>query len=245
MFFNLLRSEWFKLRKTKIGLILFIGPLFGLLIGLPSDLFDEVPDTVNEWEVTLLGMNLVYALLFLPLVTGVLASFICRYEHQAGGWKQLLALPVTRGKVFFAKYTLIMLLVFVVQILYLVAISVVGTIKGFTDPFPMTIIWKSILGGWVATLPLVALQLWMSLIWKSFAAPFAVNVIFTLPAILAVNSERFGPFYPWAQPFSMMYVDDGAEGVFFVLWDQLLTVVGGSFILFFFGGWIYFRRKAV
>ncbi|HLR52542.1 MAG TPA: hypothetical protein VK072_06685 [Candidatus Avamphibacillus sp.] len=85
----------------------------------------------------------------------------------------------------------------------------------------------------------------MSLIWKNFAAPFAVNVIFTLPAILAVNSERFGPFYPWAQPFSMMYVDDGAEGVFFVPWDQLLTVVGGSFILFFFGGLIYFRRKTL
>lgn len=41
-------------------------------------------------------MNLTYALLFLPLITGVLASAICRYEHQAGGWKQLVSLPVTR-----------------------------------------------------------------------------------------------------------------------------------------------------
>ena len=120
---------------------------------MPSELLDRMPDSVNEWMVTLLSMNLVYALLFLPLITGVLATLICRYEHQAGGWKQLLALPVTRGNVSFAKYTLIMLLVFVVQILYLVAIFVVGTIKGFTDPFPMTIIWKSIFGGWVETSP--------------------------------------------------------------------------------------------
>jgi lantibiotic transport system permease protein len=92
---------------------------------------------------------------------------------------------------------------------------------------------------------LVALQLWMSMIWKNFAVPFAINVIFTLPTILAVNSERFGPYYPWAQPFSMMYIDGGSESVFFVPWNQVLTVVGGSFILFFFAGFWYFQRKAI
>ena len=131
---------------------------------------------INEWYLSLLSMNLTYALLFLPLITGVFASLICRYEHQAGGWKQLLALPVTRGKVFVAKYVLLMLLVLVMQLLYLGAIYVVGMVKGFTDPFPMEIVWKSIFGGWVATFPLVALQLWMSILFKSFAAPFAVNV---------------------------------------------------------------------
>ena len=105
-------------------------------------------------------MNLTYALLFLPLITGVLASAICRYEHQAGGWKQLLALPVTRGKVFIAKYVLIMLLVLVMQLLYFGAVYTVGMVKDYTDPFPMEIVWKSIFGGWVATFPLVALQLW-------------------------------------------------------------------------------------
>lgn len=138
-----------------------------------------------------------------------------------------------------------MILVMVMQLLYLCSVFAVGIMKGYTDPFPVEIVWKNIFGGWVATLPLVALQLWMSILFKSFAAPFAVNVIFTLPAILAINSERFGPYYPWAQPFSMMYVLGNTEDVFFVPWDQLLTVVGGSFVLFFVGGYFYFQRKAV
>lgn len=239
-----MKTEWYKLRKSKITFIIFAGPFIGLFIGLSGNLF-KVSEDINEWYLSMLSMNLTYSLLFLPLITGVLAGLICRYEHQAGGWKQLLALPVTRGRVFCAKYSILMIMVLVIQILYLCTVFAVGMIKGFSDPFPMTIVWKSILGGWVATFPLVALQLWMSILWKSFAAPFAINVIFTLPSILAVNSERFGPYYPWAQPFSMMYIGGDKEDVFFVPWDQLLTVVGGSFLLFFIGGYLYFQRKTV
>lgn len=240
----IMKSEWYKLRKSKILPIILAGPLVGLFVGLTLNLMDA-EGAFNEWYLPVVSMNFTYALLFLPLITGVLASTICRYEHQAGGWKQLLTMPVTRGKVFISKYIILLILVLFIQLLYLGAIYTVGIVKDFTDPFPLEIIWKSIIGGWVATFPLVALQLWMSILFKSFAAPFTVNVIFTLPAILAVNSERFGPFYPWAQPFSMMYIFGEADDVFFIPWEQLLTVVGGSFILFFLGGYIYFQRKTV
>ncbi|MFT9816831.1 ABC transporter permease [Lysinibacillus sp. NPDC056185] len=243
---SILSAEWFKLRKSKMVPIILAGPIIGLFIGLTSNMEANLQGIdVNNWYIPLVSMNLTYALLFLPLIAGVFASLICRYEHQCGGWKQLLALPVTRGKVFAAKYVLIMILMMAMQLLYLCSIFAVGMIKGYTDPFPMEIVWKSIIGGWVATLPLVALQLWMSIMFKSFAAPFAVNVIFTLPSILAINSKTIGPYYPWAQPFSMMYVGDNTDDVFFVPWDQLLTVVGGGFVLFFLGGYLYFQRKAV
>jgi hypothetical protein len=240
---SIVSSEWYKLRKSGILFIVLAGPLIGLIIGLLPRFPSEIG--VNEWYLSVLSMNLTYALLFLPLITGVLASVICRYEHQAGGWKQLLSLPVTRWKVFTAKYMILMLLVLVMQLFYLCSIYGVGMIKGFTDPFPIDIVWKSIFGGWIATFPLVALQLGMSIVFKSFAAPFAVNVIFTLPSILVVNSERFGPYYPWAQPFSMMNIGGGKENVFFVPWDQLLIVVGGSFILFYVCSLWYFYRKPI
>lgn len=204
---SILQSEWFKFRHSKIMFIILTVPIIGIFLGFTSR-FSNEDFEINEWYLSLLSMNLTYALLFLPLITGVLASAICRYEHQAGGWKQLLALPVTRGRVFIAKYVLLIVLVLVMQVLFFVALYIVGMIKGFTDPFPMVIVWKSLVGGWVATLPLIALQLWMSILFKSFAAPFAINVILTLPTILVVNSERFSSFYPWAQPFLMMYIGE-------------------------------------
>jgi len=241
---SILSSEWYKLRKTKIMSIVFVGPLVGLFIGLiAGNMFTDLE--INEWYITMFSMNFTYALLFLPLITGILASIICRYEHQEGGWKQLLAMPVTREKVYLSKYILLVLVVFVIQLLYLAAIFIVGNLKGYTDPFPVAIVWKSIIGGWIATFPLIALQLWLSVMWKSFAAPFALNVVFTVPTILAINSEKIAPFYPWAQPFSMMHIGGKQGDIFFVPLSQLAGVVGGGFLLFLCIGLLYFRRKAV
>lgn len=80
-------------------------------------------------------MDLSYALLFLPLLTGVLASVIRRYEHHAGGCKQQLALPVTRRKVFIAKYVLLIILVLVIQLLYLSSVYGVEGDKRIHSPF--------------------------------------------------------------------------------------------------------------
>ena len=138
---SILQSEWFKFRQSKIMFIILTVPIIGIFLGFTSR-FSNEEFKINEWYLSLLSMNLTYALLFLPLITGVLASAICRYEHQAGGWKQLLALPVTRGRVFIAKYVLLIVLVLVMQVLFFVAVYIVGMIKGFTDPFPMVIVWK-------------------------------------------------------------------------------------------------------
>jgi hypothetical protein len=242
---RLIGAEWYKLRKSNFVWILLVGPAMAFLVGAGISTANQEIVGMNEWLSPLFAMNLIYGLLFLPLVTGVYAGLICRYEHQSGGWKQLLAMPVSRGQVFVAKYALTLILIFVMQIVYLAAVYGVGIARGFTEPFPLEIVWKCALGGWVATFPLVALQLWLSILWKNFAAPFAVNVVFTLPSILAINSDRFGPYYPWAQPFSMMYIGGSQDDVFFVPWELLLTVVGGSFVLFFLVGYVYFQRKAV
>lgn len=237
----ILQSEWSKLRKSIIASLLIVGPLIGLITGINAPLELKV----KEWEQVLLYMNLIYALLFLPLISGVFASSICRYEHQAGGWKQLLSLPVTRGKIFIAKYVVIILLVLVIQILYLCALLAVGIIRGFEDPFPLELIWLSIIGGWFATFPLIALQLWMSIVFNSFAVPFAINVMLTLPSILIINSERLGPYYLWAQPFMMMYSGGNTDAEFSVPWEQFIAVLGGGFFLLFIGGFLYFQRKSV
>lgn len=123
--------------------------------------------------------------------------------------------------------------------------SIVCRFEHQADPFPKEIIWKTLFGGWLAIFPLVALQYWLSILCKSFAVPFAVNVFFTLPSILAANSERFGPYYPWAQPFLMMVVGTEQGDPFHVPWDQLGWVVGGSVLLFLLLGYWYFQQKEV
>lgn len=239
---KLFRSELLKLRKSVIWLLVFVSPLLSLLVGL----LESSADTLNPWAGTFLTMAMMHALLFLPLLTGVFAAFVCRYEHVGGGWKQLLAMPVTRSKVYLVKLSLVMLLLIVTQLLLLGSFVLVGQMKGYAGPLPWDMVGSAIVGGWLACLPLAALQMGVSTAWSSFAAPLAVNVIFTLPNILVVNSADYGPYYPWAQPFLMMMPYSGDSfGALNVSAETLLFVILGSFVVFLASGLVYFNRKAV
>ncbi|GKS11602.1 RumG protein [Paenibacillus chitinolyticus] len=243
-FFNILGAEWLKLRKTNIWLLVFISPLLAFATGL------ALPVPANEpliaWTLLLSTMALIHAMLFLPLLTGVFAAFVCRYEHTGGGWKQVLALPVSRSHLFMAKFLLVTGLLAVTQLLFLGGLIGAGCIKGLGASIPWSQLLWPVFGGWLATLPLAALQLWVSVAWVSFAAPLALNVIFTLPNILVANSETYGPFYPWAQPFlAMLPASDTSLGGLHVSFETLIYVILGGFVVFFLSGLSYFQRKEI
>ncbi|MFT4416152.1 ABC transporter permease [Fredinandcohnia humi] len=236
------RSEFLKIRKSSIWLLIFVSPILSTLVGIAETSIDGVP----QWLGSLMMMAMLHAMLFLPLLTGVFSAFVCRYEHIGGGWKQLLSMPVSRNSIFIVKFLTVMGLLVLTQILFLIGLLVVGQVKGYTEPIPWQELSTAILGGWIACMPLAALQIFVSIAWSSFAAPLAINVIFTIPNMLVANSEKFGPFYPWAQPVLMMVPHSGESfGAFNVTADTLFFVILGSFVVFFASGFTYFNRKEV
>ena len=242
---KLFQSEFLKLRKSSIWMLIFVSPILSLLLGLSE--LSEIPDfKQHQWTATLGMMTISHAILFLPLLTGIFSSFVCRYEHVGGGWKQLLSLPVSRKNVYLVKILIVSLLIAATQILFIMGLFLIGWIKGFPADIPWGTISTSVIGGWIACLPLITLQMFVSVAWSSFAAPLAVNVIFTIPNMLIVNSERFAPYYPWAQPFEMMMSNSVESfGALNVSPITLFTVILGSFVLFLGTGFVYFLRKEV
>ncbi|MEF2969167.1 ABC transporter permease [Paenibacillus sp. M1] len=241
-FFRVLSSELLKMSKSRIWLILLASPVLSTLIGALS----RAPEGAEPWTVIFGAMATLHALLFLPIMSGLFPAFLCRYEHTGGGWKQLLVLPVSRTAVYLAKFTIVAGLLAICQLLFLTGVLVAGWIQGFTEPVPWAMIVTSLLGGWVACLPLVALQLGVSLGWASFAAPLALNVSLTIPNLLIVNSSEIGPFYPWAQPvLAMMPFGENDFGAFNLPLENLMITILGSFLVFFAAGLVYFRRKEI
>lgn len=242
---KLFRSEFLKLRKSSIWLLIFVSPILSLLLGFAG--LSEMPDIgQQQWTAALGMMTISHAILFLPLLTGIFSSFICRYEHAGFGWKQLLSLPVSRKNVYLAKFMIVSFLIAFTQILFVMGLFLIGWIKGYPADIPWSTISTSVIGGWIACLPLIALQMFVSVAWSSFAAPLAINVIFTIPNMLIVQSEKFGPYYPWSQPFLMM-MPDLAEGfgALNVSMETLFIVIIGSFVLFIGSGLGYFMRKEI
>ncbi|WP_435923367.1 ABC transporter permease [Paenibacillus sp. DYY-L-2] len=241
-FFRVLSSERLKMSKSRIWFIIIASPLLSTLIGAMANL----PDGAEAWTVLLSAMVILHGMLFLPVMSGLFPAFLCRYEHTGGGWKQLLVLPVSRTAVYLAKFAVTAGLLAACQLVFLAGVFVAGWTHGITAPVPWGMIFTCLLSGWVACLPLAALQLGVSLTWASFAAPLAVNVSLTIPNMLIVNSAKIGPFYPWAQPILGMIPRAEADFAAANLpLESLMITVLGSFVLFFAAGLIYFRRKEI
>ncbi|TBL79966.1 ABC transporter permease [Paenibacillus thalictri] len=240
-FANVVRSEWLKMRKSNIWLLVFVSPVLSALAGLGQTL-----NETHAWEQLLASMAVLHAILFLPLLTGVFAAFVCRYEHAGGGWKQLLSLPMSRTTLYAAKFAVVVAILALTQLLFLAFLLAVGYARGIHEAVPWVVLWKSVLGGWIASLPLAALQLFVSVAWASFAAPLALNVVLTVPNMLIVNSSDYGPYYPWAQPvLSMIPAASKNFGAFNVSFETLLFIITGSFVLFAAAGLTYFQRKEI
>ena len=146
---KVLRSEFLKLRKSAIWLLIFVSPALSFLVGVG----ESVEDAPHKWELAITYMAFIHALLFLPLLTGVFSAFVCRYEHIGGGWKQLLAMPVSRGNVYIAKFLLVLGLIAITQLLFASGLILAGQLKGFEEAIPWKMIAVSLLGGWIACLP--------------------------------------------------------------------------------------------
>lgn len=241
-FIRVLRAELYKMIKSKVWPILLIGPLFGGFIVYSYSTFSS---GVSSWIDMYSRMIGVYGLYLLPLLSGLIVALICRYEHSNGGWKQYLSEPVKRWQVYTVKFILATGSIALIQLLMLGALIGIGTATGIEGEIPYRPIITSLAGGWLATFPLLALQLWLTTTWSSFAAPMAVNAALTLPSLLIAGHETLGAYYPWAQPLLVMaFPSEGLETFTFIPIETLVFVVVGGFITFFFGGMLLFQKRS-
>lgn len=243
-FMGLLASERLKLARSPIWLLVLVSPLIALATGLLSSLDDVEPE--NRYMILQSAVYMMHAILLLPILTGIFASFVCRFEHNGGGWKSLLSLPVSRSGLYAAKFVVVALLLAATQLLTLAALIISVEFQGIEGGVDWGVAIPATASGWIACLPLAALQLWASIGWSSFAAPLAINVGFTLPNLLIVNSATYGPFYPWAQPSLAMLSSGSMDyGAFTLPLENILITVTGSFVIFLIGGLLHMKRKEI
>lgn len=238
-YLRVLSAERLKLAKSPVWLLVLVSPVIALLVGVMAE-------PSGSWTSLISAQATLHAMLFLPIFAGVFASCICRFEHAAGGWKQVLVLPVSRTSFYAAKLTVIMVLLLMMQVLLLGSFLIAGGFHEMLGDIPWGVLLKSVFAGWIASLPLAALQLFVSMMWSSFGAPLGINFMLTVPNMLISNSEKYAPFYPWAQPFLvMMPTKEMNFGAFLVPYSTLVPVIFGCALLFVLAGMLYFKQKEI
>lgn len=227
-------SDLIKIRRKMIWFLIFLGP-FGVIAleavnyGLRYEYLTRIYKA-DLWG-GLIGQSQFLAIPALMLGLTIITSMIAGIEHQTNAWKQLLALPISKFRVFTGKFLLATILLFVSSTFLLVGIIILGICLKFGFEFPVLSLLKMAYIPFFAAMPFIAFQIWLSITMKNQAIPLTVGIVST------IISLAFG--VPKWLPWSWLYF----EGWVNPLYPALAGVCFGLLIYIF--GLIDFGRKDV
>lgn len=235
---NVIKAEYLKMKRTLAFWLALIIPLSIVLLQFavfaqrgPASLRKDVDPWIWLCQSNLVMWSLIMLPLFITLETALLANM----EHNNNTWKKLFALPVPRWMIIFAKQVTAVMLTALSMLFHwgltlLMGFSLQAIDPGFglggSPPWVSLLVYSGLvfLASWLA----VVINTWVALRWKNFVVASAFGIIATVAGMVAINSEKFGSFYPWA--IAGMVGNQYTEGV--ILWNQVIFGVLSGIAVF-------------
>ncbi|MBP1906561.1 hypothetical protein J2Z32_003223 [Paenibacillus turicensis] len=212
MLLRSLKADFLKISKKGIWLLVIGAPLgVVLMMALNWGLRYNYLTHQNQghlWQ-SLLGDIGAFVPISLFLGCTLVSSLVSNVEHQTSAWKQLLALPISRKRVFLSKFLLCTLLLLLSCFTLSIGSLILGLVLGFGTAIPVGQVAILGLFPYLSALPLLSLQLWLSVVYQNQAIPVTLGVTVSLVSIgagqlpewfilnwpsLSLNSEQKVPF---------------------------------------------------
>ncbi|MGA8941294.1 MAG: ABC transporter permease [Thermoactinomyces sp.] len=174
---KILRLEYFKLRRKKIGVIMvsiLIVQMLWAFMSISRSIARNPDDAI--WE-SIIFMTSSMNGLFMPILSAIVISRICDMEHKGSTWKMLVATNVNRGQLYAAKYICANILLLCGILVQTVLMIVFGQLKNFPGSPPIGWFLQFIGGSLLTTLGVTALQQWISLAIKNQAFALSLGML--------------------------------------------------------------------
>jgi lantibiotic transport system permease protein len=252
-FFNSFQSEWLKKKRSLVSWMVLVGALFTPLIILASRLknIDKLPDLnrmddfwIKLWNQSWESM----AVFFLPMGVILATALITQIEYKNNAWKQLHTTPQRFGTIYFAKLTVILIMMAGLFVLFNIGMYLSGVLPSlfsgsvpFPDaPIPFEYFLRQNLNFFIDTLPILALQYLISLHYKNFLVPVGVGfLIWTLS--IGMASWHYSYIFPYIYSALDHFIKSGnmtGRGVNL----QLIAFI--YFVVFTIAGYILYVTKS-
>lgn len=195
MLYACIKSEQIKIKRSFIWIAFVLTPLIPAFMGTQNYL-NNLKLLKSEWASLWTQETLFYSNFFFAPLIAIYCSYLWRMENQNKNRHLLLTQPVPVRDIFLGKLAAILKITlftqFWIYVLYLVSGKLVS-LPGLppAETFAYTV--RGLLGGVV----IAALQLLISMVLRSFAAPIAIAVMGSVTGLLAANSE-YGVYYPYS-----------------------------------------------
>lgn len=190
-----MKSEQIKIRRSFIWIAFVLTPLIPAVMGTQNYL-NNIALLKSEWFSLWTQETLFYSNFFFAPLIAIYCSYLWRMENQNKNRHMLLTQPVLVRNIFLGKFITILKITFFTQfwvfLLYLISGKLVA-LSGLPPAQTFVYTLRGLLGGAV----IAALQLLISMIIRSFAAPIAIAVIGSISGLIAANS-KYGICYPYS-----------------------------------------------
>lgn len=199
-FFELLKIEFMKVKRSKIVPLVFIAPLLVVASGVANLSSYFTPEYTNAWPAMFIQSALVYAYYLLPFSMIVVCVMIAGRETQNNGILKMLALPVSRYLFSLAKFGVLMFYLLMEMVVFLVMFIVAGIIAtctaGISETLPILYLLKWCIGLFLTMLPCVAAMWAITFLFEKSLLSVGLNLLLVIPGVLAANTPLW-VVYPY------------------------------------------------
>lgn len=191
-FGELLRIEFMKVKRSKIVPLIFIAPLLVVISGIANLSSYFTPEYTNAWPAMFIQSALVYAYYLLPFSMIVVCVMIAGRETVNNGILKMLALPVSRYALSFAKFCVLAFYLLMEMVIFLVVFVIAGLVAtqtmGITETLPILYLFKWCIGLFLTMLPCVAAMWAITVLFEKPLFSVGVNLLLVIPGVLVANT---------------------------------------------------------
>ena len=196
-----------KLNRSLAALLAVAAPSLIAIFTFFNMLRGKAPQPWDMWMVSACG---VWAFFMLPMSVTALTALVAHMEHGPRSWDHLRALPLPRWRLYAAKAVCVLALVALMSAAVLAltwgAVTLAVGIKPQVEPAGAFEAgrYAGLMGRmFLASVLMVAIQLWVALRYASFVPALAVGIGGTFFSVVATSAKQ-GAFFPWQMPVNLL-----------------------------------------
>lgn len=250
-FVHSFQSEQLKTRHSAALWLVLLSALFmpGIVLFARLISFDSTyKETLSHhlWQIMYMRHWAAMGMFFLPLSVILFASLVTNMEFKNNTWKQLHTTPQSLTTIFFAKFSVILLMLIQLFIIFNIGIFIAAELPSVLfravpfpqEPYPFAAYLRGNIRFFIDCLPVVALQYLLSIQFKNFLVPVGAGFALLVASLIAMN-WKYGYIVPYV--YSPLNFRENQGRVDPAVNIHLCAVI--YFFAFMIAGYILYIRK--
>lgn len=237
-----IRAENRKLHASPIWAMFFLLPVISAVYGTFNYL-QNLEILTDGWYSLWTQHTLFYSMLFFPAMVATYAAYLWRLEHLGHNWNLIMASPVRPLALFAAKFVVVAKLALLTHAFVFCLYVFCGKIFAQLPGWPPVVLPLYLLRGAVGALAVIAAQLVLAMVIRSFAVPIFLGLLGGIVGIF-VGSKGYSLLWPYALMQAGMNANKsedilaGSYGMFFI---SCAFWLASMFLL----AWLLLRKRDV